>query len=145
MSFWFWMNSASLISNIKSGEYNWDNLLTSSKIEESILEYIDPEEQSWSMVATKPLDLIKDDNKLIKFTHCEIHPSMMLGVCASSIPYSANSQSPRNCYQCIEENEPPLLAMRRECFEECGCFIENWSMGRLKFSNPQRLNARNNF
>jgi len=34
-----------------------------------------------------------------KFTHCEIHPSMILGICASIIPFPDHNQSPRNTYQ----------------------------------------------
>lgn len=33
------------------------------------------------------------------WTHCEIHPSMILGVCASIIPFPDHNQSPRNTYQ----------------------------------------------
>lgn len=33
------------------------------------------------------------------FTHCEIHPSMILGVAASIIPFPDHNQSPRNTYQ----------------------------------------------
>jgi len=91
-----------VLSNIKNGEYNWDNLLTSSKINEAVLEYIDPEEQSWSMIATKPKDLINPENKLKRFTHCEIHPSTMFGVLASCIPFPEHNQSPRNTYQCAQ-------------------------------------------
>ena len=91
-----------ILSKLKSGEYNWDNLLTSSKIDDAILEYIDPEEQSWSMIATKPKDLINVENKLKKFTHCEIHPSTMFGVLASCIPFPEHNQSPRNTYQCAQ-------------------------------------------
>merc|ERR1719359_177200 len=35
----------------------------------------------------------------IKYTHCEIHPSMILGICASIIPFPDHNQSPRNTYQ----------------------------------------------
>ncbi len=35
-----------------------------------------------------------------RYTHCEIHPSMILGVCASIIPFPDHNQSPRNTYQC---------------------------------------------
>ena len=91
-----------ILDKLKNGEYNWDNLLTSSKIEDAVLEYIDPEEQSWSMIATKPKDLINQDNKLKKFTHCEIHPSTMFGVLASCIPFPEHNQSPRNTYQCAQ-------------------------------------------
>ncbi|KRH95068.1 RNA polymerase II, second largest subunit [Pseudoloma neurophilia] len=33
------------------------------------------------------------------YTHCEIHPSMILGICASMIPFPDHNQSPRNTYQ----------------------------------------------
>jgi DNA-directed RNA polymerase II subunit RPB2 len=93
----------SIIDKLSKGELNWDNLLTSSKITESVLEYIDPEEQSWSLIATKPKDIIGGDtDKIYKFTHCEIHPSTMFGVLASCIPFPEHNQSPRNTYQCAQ-------------------------------------------
>ena len=33
------------------------------------------------------------------YTHCEIHPSMILGVGGSIIPFPDHNQSPRNTYQ----------------------------------------------
>merc|ERR1712087_502958 len=33
------------------------------------------------------------------WTHCEIHPAMILGICASIIPFPDHNQSPRNVYQ----------------------------------------------
>lgn len=92
----------SILENLKKGEYTWDHLLTSSKIDESVVEYVDPEEQSWSMVATTPKDILKVDNLLHKYTHCEIHPSTIFGVLASCIPFPEHNQSPRNTYQCAQ-------------------------------------------
>ena len=91
-----------LISKLNKGELNWDNLLVSTKIDESVLEYIDPEEQSWSLIATKPKDIISKTDGIYKFTHCEIHPSTMFGVLASCIPFPEHNQSPRNTYQCAQ-------------------------------------------
>ncbi|KAI8810736.1 DNA-directed RNA polymerase II subunit RPB2 [Cladochytrium replicatum] len=34
-----------------------------------------------------------------QWTHCEIHPAMILGICASIIPFPDHNQSPRNTYQ----------------------------------------------
>lgn len=36
---------------------------------------------------------------VFRYTHCEIHPSLILGVCASIIPFPDHNQSPRNTYQ----------------------------------------------
>jgi DNA-directed RNA polymerase II subunit RPB2 len=80
----------------------WDNLLTSSKIDDSVLEYIDPEEQSWSLIATQPKVIIAKTDNIYKYTHCEIHPSTIFGVLASCIPFPEHNQSPRNTYQCAQ-------------------------------------------
>jgi DNA-directed RNA polymerase II subunit RPB2 len=98
--------SKSIEKSLNLGELTWDNLLTSSKLEESVIEYIDPEEQSWSMIATKPRDIISSNgDQIYKYTHCEIHPSTMFGVLASCIPFPENNQSPRNCYQCAQAKQ----------------------------------------
>ena len=92
-----------IISRLKEGTINWDHLLVSSVLDESVIEYIDPEEQSWSMIATTPKDLIRDNaDQIIKHTHCEIHPSTIFGILASCIPFPEHNQSPRNTYQCAQ-------------------------------------------
>lgn len=91
-----------IVERLKRGEYTWDNLLTSTKLDDAVLEYIDPEEQSWSMIATKPKDIVRPDHRLTHFTHCEIHPSTIFGVLASCIPFPEHNQSPRNTYQCAQ-------------------------------------------
>jgi DNA-directed RNA polymerase II subunit RPB2 len=92
----------SLVSKITNSELTWDNLLTSSKIEESVIEYIDPDEQNWSMIATNPKTLFNQTGEMYNYTHCEIHPSTMFGVLASCIPFPEHNQSPRNTYQCAQ-------------------------------------------
>lgn len=53
------------------------------------------------MIAMVPEDLQPkgESNYCSTYTHCEIHPSMILGVCASIIPFPDHNQSPRNTYQ----------------------------------------------
>ena len=91
-----------IIDKLNNSELIWDNLLTSSKIENSVIEYIDPEEQGWSLIATKPKDIIEKSDYIKKYTHCEIHPSTIFGVLASCIPFPEHNQSPRNTYQCAQ-------------------------------------------
>jgi len=88
-----------IIDKIKSEELEWNDLLTECKLDDSVLEYIDPEEQSFSMIAMKPKDLYTNNQYLYKFTHCEIHPSTIFGILASCIPFPDHNQSPRNTYQ----------------------------------------------
>ena len=80
------------IMNLKNKKLNFDDLIKNGKIE-----YLDVEEEESSMIAMKILDLNKDYCKT--YTHCEIHPSMILGVSASIIPFIEHNQSPRNIYQ----------------------------------------------
>ena len=64
----------------------------------SLIEFLDTEEEEISMIAMMIKDLQEGKNKC-KYTHCEIHPSMILGVCASIIPFPDHNQSPRNTYE----------------------------------------------
>ncbi|GAX17727.1 DNA-directed RNA polymerase II subunit RPB2 [Fistulifera solaris] len=72
----------------------WTDLLM-----EGLVEYIDTEEEETTMIAMEPKDLDATDAYSSTYTHCEIHPSMILGVCASIIPFPDHNQSPRNTYQ----------------------------------------------
>lgn len=92
-----------MIDNLSSGKLSWDDLLTDCKLIESPIEYIDAEEQSWTLIATKPKDIIKNyDENIYKFTHCEIHPSTIFGTLASCIPFPEFNQSPRVTYQAAQ-------------------------------------------
>ncbi|KAI4722275.1 beta and beta-prime subunits of DNA dependent RNA-polymerase [Aureobasidium sp. EXF-10727] len=98
--------------------YGWKNL-----INEGVIEYLDAEEEEAAMMVMSPEDLdehrqmraglvydepVTDPHRRIKskpnpnvriWTHCEIHPAMILGICASIIPFPDHNQSPRNTYQ----------------------------------------------
>ena len=104
------MITNTMMNRLKNSEINWDDLLVGYDNKDSVLEYVDSEEQSWSMIATKPKDLIQTGDRRYKFTHCEIHPSTIFGVLASCIPFPEHNQSPRNCYQCLDINELVLMA-----------------------------------
>ncbi|KAI9682157.1 MAG: DNA-dependent RNA polymerase II [Caeruleum heppii] len=97
--------------------YGWKGLL-----QDGCVEYVDAEEEETIMIVMTPEDLEiskqiragetleeeTDLNRRVKaapnptahtWTHCEIHPSMILGICASIIPFPDHNQSPRNTYQ----------------------------------------------
>ncbi|KAK9052552.1 hypothetical protein SSX86_029182 [Deinandra increscens subsp. villosa] len=80
-------------------ECGWHDLVA-----KGFVEYVDTEEEETTMISMTINDLIQsrtnpDDAYSETYTHCEIHPSLILGVCASIIPFPDHNQSPRNTYQ----------------------------------------------
>ena len=87
----------------------WDDLVASG-----LVEYVDTEEEETTMIAMT-VDDIRDARErsslgaagaadgqggfAVTYTHCEVHPSMVLGICGSIIPFPDHNQSPRNTYQ----------------------------------------------
>jgi len=90
-----------IIDKLVQKDLAWNDLLTNCRIDESVIEYIDPEEQNFAMIAMKAKDgYLQPEGAKMKYTHCEIHPSVIFGVLASCIPYPDHNQAPRNTYQC---------------------------------------------
>ena len=84
-----------------SEEESWMDLLKTGKIE-----YIDSSEEECLLIAMTPDDILE---RGLSFTHCEIHPCVMLGITSSNIPFPEHNQAPRVVYQCVYENEDVLM------------------------------------
>ena len=82
------------IRDLEDNKIDFDSL-----IDNGIIEYLDVEEEESSMIAMKIDDLVSHRDYCFTYTHCEIHPAMILGVSASIIPFPDHNQSPRNVYQ----------------------------------------------
>jgi DNA-directed RNA polymerase beta subunit len=79
---------------------------------EGFIEYLDIDETAHSMIAMFPKDLTKECSGLSlipRYTHCEIHPSLMFGILGANIPFANHNQAPRNTYQCIWTEEELLM------------------------------------
>ncbi|CDS01592.1 hypothetical protein [Sporisorium scitamineum] len=97
-------------------EFGWSHL-----VQEGVIEYLDAEEEESALICMSTTDLEQsreyqarngqislhsaDPSARLKsphyiapntWTHCEIHPAMVLGICASIIPFPDHNQSPRN-------------------------------------------------
>lgn len=57
------------------------------------LDWIDPAEAQSLTVAMFPRESAET------FSHCEIHPALLFGICSGAIPFSDHNQSPRNVYE----------------------------------------------
>jgi DNA-directed RNA polymerase beta subunit/intein/homing endonuclease len=88
-----------IINGLSQGEISWNDLLTNCKLDTSVIEYIDPDEQNYAMIALKAKKSYVQSEQRITYTHCEIHPSTIFGVLASCIPFPEHNQAPRNTYQ----------------------------------------------
>ncbi|KAJ3053563.1 DNA-dependent RNA polymerase II [Rhizophlyctis rosea] len=100
-----------------------EDVMFEALLTNGMVEYLDTEEEETTMIAMSP-EVLADTRAMRKgtkriitekpdgtrrlrgntsrtkeWTHCEIHPSMILGICASIIPFPDHNQSPRNTYQ----------------------------------------------
>lgn len=96
------------IRNLKTIYMKWDDLMATGKVE-----FLDVEEEEVSLIAMSVKDLNKSvawksaqnsgnlsgDEIQYNYTHCEIHPAVILGTTASVIPFPTHNPSPRNTYQ----------------------------------------------
>lgn len=80
----------------------------SELISQGYIEILDKNEEEFCLIALTPADLNKkfmttiSDKTLegnYNYTHCEIHPSLILGVAASTVAFADHDQAPRIIYQ----------------------------------------------
>ena len=73
----------------------------SDLVDNRFIELVSAEEEEYCMLAMdlRTMKASIANRSCTTYTHCEIHPSMILGVCASIIPFPDHNQSPRNTYQ----------------------------------------------
>jgi DNA-directed RNA polymerase subunit B len=73
------------LDQLKSGKQNFNDL-----VQQGVIEFLDAEEEENTYISL-------DENELNnEHTHMEIDPMVILGVCASLIPYGEHNSSPRN-------------------------------------------------
>lgn len=111
-----------VVAKLDEGELVWNDLLTDCKMKDAVVEYIDPEEQYYSMISMHPTfittdhgfisadsaeydrqkrrERAEDDLRNERFiSYCEIHPQTLLGILASCIPFPEHNPATRDIYQ----------------------------------------------
>jgi DNA-directed RNA polymerase beta subunit len=69
------------------------------KDQTGVIEYIDPYEQNESFIANNPAYLTPET------THMEVHPSTIMSMMTSLIPFAPHNQSPRNQLSCSQSKQ----------------------------------------
>jgi DNA-directed RNA polymerase II subunit RPB2 len=94
-------NRAELLASISACK-TWDDLLRWETPDgHHLLDYIDAGETEQAMIAMDPNALVAmPEAEAAAYSHAEIHPCVILGSIASTIPFPDHNQSPRNAYQC---------------------------------------------
>ena len=98
------------------GLNKWDVLLENYP---ETIDYVDMEEQYYILIAEYKNDVIEmkkresnvfedsnkpiinryDNSMIINYTHCEFHPTTIIGIIAGNIPFANHNQGPRNIFQ----------------------------------------------
>jgi DNA-directed RNA polymerase II subunit RPB2 len=94
------------IENMKVNNLKWNDLIVNqiqnNSNSKAIIEYVDINESDTLMICMSQDNLTenkKSNYAYYNYTHCEIHPSLILGVLASNIPFAEHNQAPRNLFQ----------------------------------------------
>ena len=129
------MSYEKLVNFLKKGKYNWDNLISgfsekkpgverrfdgfykagelyeieagpNKKIGEkkALFDYLDPNEEETSLIAFKPTMNLAD-----KYTHCEIHESLIFGMMCNMIIYPHHNPATRNSFSCGQSKQAVSL------------------------------------
>lgn len=84
---------------VGNGTYNIDKFLPPKETKIGIIEYLDTMESEGALISMYYKDLRK------YHTHCEIHPSLALGVMGNFVIYPENNPAPRDLYGCGQSKQ----------------------------------------
>ena len=103
----------------------WGDLMINGAVE-----LIDVAEEDMCMIAMAPVDIeMAARDRTHDHTHCEIHPAMILGVCASIVPFPDHNQSPRNTYQSAMGKQ--VRRLKGPASPSCACLDDACFSGSL--------------
>ena len=84
---------------LNSEAYSSSNTLGGS------IEYLDTAEENTRLIANYEENLTDENNTLKRYTHVEIHPSLIFGYMGNHIVFPENNQSPRNVFSCGQSQQ----------------------------------------
>lgn len=123
---------------------SWDEFMQRNP---NVIEYIDSEEQAYSMISpnVETIHNMKDkekessskskeettidktnrygDKTFLKYSHCELHPALLLGLIATNIPFANHNQGPRNIFQYAQGRQAMCIYTSNYRFRNDTSFI----------------------
>ena len=102
----FVVDMIDMLPNVLSLVHSNQRELWPELLAHGIIEYIDKEEEEDIMVAMSPKDLVCVPAES-SYTHLEIHPVTILGLCTSLIPFADHNQAPRVSRTWLLQARPP--------------------------------------
>ena len=109
---------------------SWSNLL-----EKNVIKYIDNCEAEDSVIAMTPDDLDKFDCDF-----CEISPAVMLGIMASTVPFSNHTQAPRICYQASHGKQAlGIHSLAHKLRTDTGSYVMDYPQKSIVNTKPCRM------
>ena len=89
----------------KAGEiYEVEASLANFKEKKALFDYLDPNEEETSLIAFKPTMHLEN-----KYTHCEIHESLIFGMMCNMIIYPHHNPATRNSFSCGQSKQAVSL------------------------------------
>ena len=89
------------VNSLYPGHDSLQSILDLFEKNRAIIDYIDTSEEESALISNKPENF--KSNKY--YTHCEIDPSLILGVMGNSIIYPEENPYPRNCFSCGQSRQ----------------------------------------
>jgi DNA-directed RNA polymerase II subunit RPB2 len=89
------------VTNLYPGYSSLAEILDFFEKNRAIIDYLDTSEEEAALIASRPSEF--SVNKY--YTHCEIDPSLILGVMGNSIIYPESNQFPRDCFSCGQSRQ----------------------------------------
>ena len=104
-----WENELPRIYSLNEMYFGVDSDLTPAKLQEfkknqAIIDYIDPSESETAMIAVNKESMVKN-----KYTHLEIHESLLFGVLCNQITFPENNPPTRNAFSCGQTKQSVSL------------------------------------
>ena len=93
------LDTTDFIDPLKDKTNNLDDYPSMLQAYTGAIEYIDPYEQNECFIINNPAYLTKET------THMEVHPSTIMSMMTSLIPFAPHNQSPRNQLSCSQSKQ----------------------------------------